>query len=156
MGPECFGGAKFSRFFPLSHLHFRCVWVFQKNCLVLTLRKLHQKFHEKTPRKRENKRVKFVTGEGKIAEFGAANLAQAISLEQHIAFACVEVWFFKGWQSMDVPSGWIQVLRRPRPKSVQWPLAKDRLQTGPQEGVSGRWRQPKSAKKERHQLAPNP
>ena len=29
----------------------------------------------------------------------------------------------KGWQSMDVPSGWIQVLRGPRPKSVQWPLA---------------------------------
>ena len=44
------------------------------------------------------------------------------------------------------PSGWIQVLRGPRPKSVQRPLPKDRLQTGPQEGVSGRWRQPKSAK----------
>ena len=52
----------------------------------------------------------------------------------------------KGWQSMDVPSGWIQVLRGPRPKSVQWPVAKDRHQTGPQEGVSGRWRQSKSAK----------
>ena len=47
---------------------------------------------------------------------------------------------------MDVPSGWIQILRGPRPKSVQWPLAKDRHQPGPQEGVSGRWRQPKSAK----------
>ena len=52
----------------------------------------------------------------------------------------------KGCQSMDVPSGWIQALRGPRPKSLQWPLAKDRLQTGPQEGFSGRWRQPKSAK----------
>ena len=51
----------------------------------------------------------------------------------------------KGWQSMDVPSGWIQVLRGPRPKSVQWPLAKDRVQPA-QVGVSGRWRQPQSAK----------
>ena len=46
---------------------------------------------------------------------------------------------------MDVPSGWIQVLRGPRPKSVQWPLAKDRAQPA-QVGVSGRWREPKSAK----------
>ena len=42
---------------------------------------------------------------------------------------------------MDVPSGWIQVLRGPRPKSVQWKLVKDRLQTGPQEGASGRYNQ---------------
>ena len=62
--------------------------------------------------------------------------------------SCVSRTFMvrRGWQSMDVPSGWIQVLRGPRPKSVQWPLAKDRHQPGPQEGVSGRWRQPKSAK----------
>ena len=53
----------------------------------------------------------------------------------------------KGWQSVDVPSGWIQVLQGPRPKSVQWPLARDRLQPAPV-GVSWRWRQPKSAQGE--------
>ena len=58
----------------------------------------------------------------------------------------------KGRQSMGVPSGWIQVLPGPRPKSVQWPLAKDRLQTGPQEGVSRRWTT--KSVKGGHQLAP--
>ena len=75
----------------------------------------------------------------------------------HFGLSVLRFWFlfyfcilrqshFHGAQGMvDVPSGWIQVLRGPRPKSVQWPLAKDRLQPGPQEGVSERWRQPKSA-----------
>ena len=27
----------------------------------------------------------------------------------------------RGWSQLEVPSGWIQVLRGPRPKSVQWP-----------------------------------
>ena len=30
----------------------------------------------------------------------------------------------KGWSAMDVPSGWVQVLRGPRPPSQKWPPAK--------------------------------
>ena len=29
----------------------------------------------------------------------------------------------KGWSTMEVPSGWLQVIRGPRPRSVQWPRA---------------------------------
>ena len=27
----------------------------------------------------------------------------------------------KGWQSVDVPSGWVQIIRGPRPKAATWP-----------------------------------
>ena len=27
----------------------------------------------------------------------------------------------KGWTKMDVPDGWVQIIRGPRPRSVQWP-----------------------------------
>ena len=30
----------------------------------------------------------------------------------------------RGWQAMDVPTGWVQVLRGPRPPSQKWPSAK--------------------------------
>ena len=30
----------------------------------------------------------------------------------------------RGWTHVEVPSGWVQVLRGPRPPSVQWPSAK--------------------------------
>ena len=30
----------------------------------------------------------------------------------------------RGWQALDTPSGWYEVIRGPRPRSVQWPLAK--------------------------------
>ena len=37
----------------------------------------------------------------------------------------VEVWMGRrGWQHVDVPSGWIQVIRGPRPNSVVWPKAR--------------------------------
>ena len=38
--------------------------------------------------------------------------------------SCVSRTFIvhRGWQSMDILSGWLQVLRGPRPKSVQWPF----------------------------------
>ena len=45
---------------------------------------------------------------------------------------------------MDVPSGWIQVLRGPRPKAERWPNAKPPIQGGRekvQSQVPGRWRQ---------------
>ena len=29
----------------------------------------------------------------------------------------------KGWSQLDVPSGWVQIIRGPRPRSVQWPRA---------------------------------
>ena len=50
----------------------------------------------------------------------------------------------RGWTQMDVPSGWIQVLRGPRPKSEKWPAA-----PGPQSGGApmGRWRPPSGPKK---------
>ena len=32
----------------------------------------------------------------------------------------------RGWSALDVPSGWIQVLRGPRPPSQQWPSTKRR------------------------------
>ena len=46
----------------------------------------------------------------------------------------------RGWTVLDVLSGWIQVLRVPRPKSVQWPSAKEGNSsvTGQRRG---RWRQ---------------
>ena len=43
----------------------------------------------------------------------------------------------RGWQSLDVPSGWVQVLRGPRPPLVKW-LAREGFRA-----PSGRWRQPK-------------
>ena len=29
----------------------------------------------------------------------------------------------RGWSQLDVPSGWVQIIRGPRPRSVQWPRA---------------------------------
>ena len=46
----------------------------------------------------------------------------------------------KGWSQMEVPSGWLQVIRGPRPRSQQWPSAKTNVQTMQRE-VPGRWRQ---------------
>ena len=39
------------------------------------------------------------------------------------SFSCVDVGWIgrRGWQHADVPSGWIQVIRGPRPNSVVWP-----------------------------------
>ena len=67
----------------------------------------------------------------------------------HIAHACAEVCvedFFcrsvgdmprRGWSAVDVPAGWVQVLRGRRPPAEKWPTV--------QRGV-GRWRQEKSSK----------
>ena len=53
----------------------------------------------------------------------------------------------KGWSQVEVPSGWVQIIRGPRPKSVQWPRASKEgtfQQQPSQPGASpqlGRWRQ---------------
>ena len=61
----------------------------------------------------------------------------------------------RGWSHLEVPSGWIQVLRGPRPKSVQSPLAKERnLSDVPQ--PRGRWRQPQLLKDGRVPRPANP
>ena len=50
-----------------------------------------------------------------------------------------------GWSHLEVPSGWIQVLRGPRPKSVRWPFSNERSSSDvPQ--PRGRWRQPQQLK----------
>ena len=46
----------------------------------------------------------------------------------------------RGWTALDAPSGWIQVLRGPRPKSVQWPSAKEGNSSDAVQ-PQGRWRQ---------------
>ena len=52
----------------------------------------------------------------------------------------------RGWSTMPVPEGWVQVIRGPRPKSVQWPRApkglKHQQQRQPGATQQGRWRQP--------------
>ena len=53
----------------------------------------------------------------------------------------------KGWMQVEVPSGWTQLIRGPRPKSVQWPKAvriSSAVPAGvpqPQHVPRGRWRQ---------------
>ena len=49
----------------------------------------------------------------------------------------------RGWSAMDIPSGWVQVLRGPRPKSETWPVASSgrKQPTSKQEPIRGRWRQ---------------
>ena len=43
----------------------------------------------------------------------------------------------RGWQQLDVPSGWVRVLRGPRPKSEQWPAANEKKDVAPREVQSG-------------------
>ena len=46
----------------------------------------------------------------------------------------------KGWSTLDVPSGWVQIVRGPRPKSEKWPLAKPAGSGSSPKGAVGRWR----------------
>ena len=51
----------------------------------------------------------------------------------------------KGWSAMDVPSGWVQVLRGLRPTSVRWPMAADHgapVAETKHRVCRGRWCQP--------------
>ena len=60
--------------------------------------------------------------------------------------SCFHLWFTvrrrsmprRGWQSLDVSAGWVQVLRGPRPPSMKWPPARVGSRA-----PSRRWRQPK-------------
>ena len=38
----------------------------------------------------------------------------------------------KGWSQMDTPSGWVQIIRGPRPRAAQWPRAQPTKQDVPQ------------------------
>ena len=42
----------------------------------------------------------------------------------------------KGWRQPDVPTGWVQILRGPRPKSEKWPVASPKLQSPTQPSTS--------------------
>ena len=51
----------------------------------------------------------------------------------------------RGWSHLEVPSGWIQVLRGPRPRSRAMAFGKERSSSdAPQ--PRGRWRQPQQLK----------
>ena len=49
----------------------------------------------------------------------------------------------KGWSQLDVPSGWVQIIRGPRPWSVQWPRAP--APQRPQQGSTSRFSEGSSA-----------
>ena len=50
----------------------------------------------------------------------------------------------KGWTQVEVPGGWLQLIRGPRPKSEQWPMQSGRsplaAQVPGKPPVRGRWR----------------
>ena len=52
----------------------------------------------------------------------------------------------RGWSTIPVPEGWVQVVRGPRPKSVQWPRA-------PKHGKPQQQRQPRATQQCRWRLA---
>ena len=45
----------------------------------------------------------------------------------------------RGWQQLDVPTGWVQIFRGPRPKAEKWPGA-SAIVPGPPNSGAGRWR----------------
>ena len=55
----------------------------------------------------------------------------------------------RGWQTIEVPSGWYEVIRGPRPPSQKWPIASSRqpaqfsrkpqIDSGPPVRQGGRW-----------------
>ena len=45
----------------------------------------------------------------------------------------------RGWQQLNVPTGWVQILRGPRPKAEKWPAA-SAIVPGPPNSGGGRWR----------------
>ena len=47
----------------------------------------------------------------------------------------------KGWIVMEVPNGWLQVLRGPRPPAARWPMSEKKVAKDPS-SVQQRERQP--------------
>ena len=43
-----------------------------------------------------------------------------------------------GWQQLDVPTGWVQILRGPRPKAEKWPAASAKVEGSPNRRVQNR------------------
>ena len=87
---------------------------------------------------------------GDISHFGS----RLFSLQRCIDHACTEVDFIfcslirrfvmcrKGWNTVATPAGWFEVIRGPRPPSVQWPKVNvklDKSNLKPQSRVRGRW-----------------
>ena len=68
-----------------------------------------------------------------FAQTLVANAQGEVRTVQCLAFSlCIPVSravVRKGWTAMDVPSGWVQVLRGPRPPSQRWPPAKRNVVT---------------------------
>ena len=58
----------------------------------------------------------------------------------------------KGWTHVEVPNGWVQIIRGPRPKSVQWPRAHDRKPQQPQRHVGGQRQATEVPKKDSRQV----
>ena len=44
----------------------------------------------------------------------------------------------RGWQQLDVPTGWVQILRGPQPKAEKWPAASAEVQGSPSRRVPKR------------------
>ena len=71
----------------------------------------------------------------------------------------------KGWISIEVPEGWLQVIRGPRPPASKWPQAQRTSSAAAQDKVptdrqGGRWRNrgvdPDTRKAEEHEKAERP
>ena len=58
----------------------------------------------------------------------------------------------KGWTHVEVPNGWVQLIRGPRPKSVQWPRAHDRKHQQPQRHIGGQRQATEVPKKDSRQV----
>ena len=48
-------------------------------------------------------------------------LAERARLLQFFSFCCVSAMPRKGWSIVQVPDGWLKVIRGPQPKSERWP-----------------------------------
>ena len=57
----------------------------------------------------------------------------------------------RGWTHLEVPNGWVQLIRGPRPKSVQWPRAHDRKPQQPQRQIGGQRQATEVPKKDSRQ-----
>ena len=50
----------------------------------------------------------------------------------------------KGWSSVEVPDGWLQIIRGPRPPAAKWPRAKAQSTPAPRTSSTVTHRQPLS------------
>ena len=62
----------------------------------------------------------------------------------------------RGWQALDIPSGWYEVIRGPRPRSVQWPLANLQLRQSRPQATPWEWGGPSRTTRGPPQQSPAP